>query len=608
MLGRGPQGGDLSQPPAVAVEAVRPAVLRPGAPGGGSRLPAGRPGGARRRRLWALVVVVAFVASLIRSGVGRGQVTNAAGWSQVRAFLAAATDPVLDAEFLRLTAEATLTTVAYAVLGTALATLIGVVGGVLASESFWSPTRSRRPGRPGRSVRALGGWLGARAVLGLPRGVHEAVWALVLVSILGLDPLVAVLGIGIPYGAVTAKVYSELLDEAPHQSFAALRSAGVGRLAALAYSVVPLAFPDMLAYAFYRFECAIRGAAILGTIGAGGLGFQLALSFQSLRYREMWTLIYALVVVCGLADWWSTSLRRPSRLPAARSEPALVAEATPGTHRLGLRRDRRLLLSAVAAPVLVGISVVHLQVDLSTLWSPRAQGLAADLAGSALPPDLGAQTLATLGRLSLETLAMSVIAAVLASVGGMALAFLAASTFIRPDRGVTAHDGRRPRHWGRAAAALLTRAVLLVCRAIPPPVGALILVFVFIPGPLPGALALAVYNLGILGRLMAEVVENLDPRPVRGLRAQGAPGLQAFLYGTVPRALPRFAAYGLYRWEVTIRETVVVGLVGAGGLGTLLALQLAAFDYQGVLATLLALVALTLVVDLLGAGLRRALR
>jgi len=150
--------------------------------------------------------------------------------------------------------------------------------------------------------------------------------------------------------------------------------------------------------------------------------------------------------------------------------------------------------------------------------------------------------------------------------------------------------------------------VLLVCRAIPPPVGALILVFVFIPGPLPGALALAVYNLGILGRLMAEVVENLDPRPVRGLRAQGAPGLQAFLYGTVPRALPRFAAYGLYRWEVTIRETVVVGLVGAGGLGTLLALQLAAFDYQGVLATLLALVALTLVVDLLGAGLRRALR
>ncbi|MDP9453816.1 MAG: ABC transporter permease subunit, partial [Actinomycetota bacterium] len=133
----------------------------------------------------------------------------------------------------------------------------------------------------------------------------------------------------------------------------------------------------------------------------------------------------------------------------------------------------------------------------------------------------------------------------------------------------------------------------MVCRAIPPPVGALLLVFVLFPGPLPGALALGVYNFGILGRLMAEVVENLDPRPVRALRSQGAGAAQSFAYGALPRTLPRFAAYGLYRWEVTIRETVVVGLVGAGGLGSLLALQLAAFDYQAVTATLVALVTLT---------------
>jgi phosphonate transport system permease protein len=155
---------------------------------------------------------------------------------------------------------------------------------------------------------------------------------------------------------------------------------------------------------------------------------------------------------------------------------------------------------------------------------------------------------------------------------------------------------------------MAARGLLLVCRAVPPPVSALLLVFVFFPGPLPGALALGVYNFGILGRLMAEVVENLDPHPVRALRAQGASAAQAFAYGAVPRALPRFAAYGLYRWEVTIRETVVVGLVGAGGLGTLLALQLAAFDYRGVLATVLALIALTFLVDIFSSILRRVLR
>ncbi len=564
------------------------------------------------------MVAAAFLASLVHAGVGQGDVVNPAGWPQVRAFFVAAIDPVLSPDFLRLTLDATLTTVSYAVLGTALASAIGVVGGVLASETFWSPAGVSGPGR--RRIRSVLAWFSARAVLGLPRGVHEAVWALILVNILGLDPLVAVLGIGIPYGAVTAKVYSELLDEAPRQGFAALRSAGVGRLASLSYTLGPLAFPDMLSYTFYRFECAIRGAAILGTIGAGGLGFQLALSFQSLRYQEMWTLIYALVAVCGLADWWSTTLRRRSSLPATPvlELTAPLGDEAPfgdeaggdGASHPALRRDRRLLASAVLASGLVVAAVVHLQIDLSTLWSPRAQRLASDVVTSAFPPDLGSGTLTTLVRLSVETLAMSVLATVLACLGGMALAFLAASTFARPDRGRTApvpgvRLARRP---GRASIVVAARGLLLVCRAVPPPVSALLLVFVFLPGPLPGALALAIYNFGILGRLMAEVVENLDPHPVRALRGQGASAPQAFVYGAVPRALPRFAAYGLYRWEVTIRETVVVGLVGAGGLGTLLALQLAAFDYRGVLATLLALITLTFAVDLLSAAIRRGLR
>jgi phosphonate transport system permease protein len=556
-----------------------------------------------------VAVAAAFLASLVHAGVGRPGVVNPAGWSQVAAFFAAAVDPVLSIDFLRLTLDATLTTVSYAVLGTAVASVIGLVGGVVASEAFWSPAGGRGTGR--RRQGAVFGWFATRMALGLPRGVHEAVWALVLVSILGLDPLVAVLGIGIPYGAVTAKVYSELLDEAPRQGFAALRSAGVGRLAALAYSLGPLAFPDMLSYAFYRFECSIRGAAILGTIGAGGLGFQLALSFRSLRYEEMWTLLYALVAVCGLADWWSTSLRRRSSLPATPvselTAPVDVEDGGGADLQLPLRRDRRLLTSAGVALALVVAAVVHLRVDLSTLWSPRAQRLAGDVATSAFPPDLDPGILATLARLSVETLAMSVLATVLATLGGTALAFLAASTFARPDRSL-ARGGRRTRRPRRAGVAVGARALLLVCRAIPPPVSALLLVFVVLPGPLPGALALAVYNFGILGRLLAEVVENLDPRPVRALRSQGASAAQAFAYGTLPRALPRFAAYGLYRWEVTIRETVVVGLVGAGGLGTLLALQLAAFDYRGVLATLLALFALTFVVDLLSAAIRRSLR
>ena len=563
------------------------------------------------RSTWAVLLAVATAVSLLYAGVGRQDVLNVAGWPQLRRFFAAAIDPAVNPTFLRITWDATLTTLSYAILGTALAVVIGVVGGVVASETWWrgQPASPRRKGRPGRRP-GRAGWVASRAALGLPRGVHEAVWGLFLISVLGLDPLVAVLAIGIPYGAVTAKVYSELIDEAPRHAYAALRTAGVGRLKALSYTSGPLASPDMLSYAFYRFECSIRGAAILGIIGAGGLGFQLALSFQSLRYEEMWTLIYALAAVCGLADWWSTALRRHRPLPAkVVGAPGVGTAWSDGGERLQLRRDRRRSASLVAAVVLVVAAALHLQVDVSTLWSDRAQRLASGIAASSFPPELGSEALATLARLSLETLAMALIATVLASIGAMAVAFVAASRH-RMDDAEPATSGRPARAGPglRGMAALATRGLLLLCRAVPPPVGALLVLFVFRPGPLPGALALAVYNFGILGRLMAEVVENLDPRPVRALRGQGASAVQAFLYGALPRALPRFAAYGLYRWEVTIRETVVVGLVGAGGLGRLLAQQLAAFDYRGVVATLMALVALTLLVDVVSSAVRRSLR
>jgi phosphonate transport system permease protein len=139
-------------------------------------------------------------------------------------------------------------------------------------------------------------------------------------------------------------------------------------------------------------------------------------------------------------------------------------------------------------------------------------------------------------------------------------------------------------------------------------VWALVALFVFVPGILPGAVALGVYTAGVLGRLMAESIENLDRRAARALRAQGASGVQVFGYAVLPAAAPRFAAYGIYRWEVTIRETVVVGVVGGGGLGVLLQTQLALFDYGGAVTTIGSLLVLTMLVDLVGTGLRRAVR
>ena len=547
----------------------------------------GRPGRSPGRRAWAALWLIAVVGALVLGGVGRSEAINADGLPQLGDFFSAALHPRLDAGFLDLTWHAALTTLSYAVLGSALSLIIGLLAGAALSGSLWRGARSgsRQAHRPA-------GRLVGRGLLVVPRAIHEVVWGLFFLSVLGLDPMVAVLAIGIPYGAMSAKVFAEILDDAPRAPAATLRAAGAARATSLLYGVLPAALPDLVSYSFYRFECAIRGAAILGLVGAGGLGFQLALSFQALRYEEMWTFIYALVILSGAVDLWSARVR--ARALAGGRPPAAGGPPRP-------RRDRLLWGSLLALAVLVPICAVHVGLDASVLWSRRARELFGDAVQSAWPPDLGSGELAEIARASLDTAAMSVLAIAFAFVGAAALAFPAAAGS-RLRRG----EGRGARTGAVRMAAASIRLLLLFLRAVPPPVGAFLLLLVLFPGVLPGALALGLYNLGILGRLMAESVENLDDTAAGAIRASGAGSPQSLLYGTLPAVFPRFMAYGLYRWEVAIRETVVVGVVGAGGLGVLLQERISAFDYAGLVTVLLALIVLTLAVDVLSAAMRRA--
>lgn len=551
-----------------------------GLPLGGMRGHLGTEGRSRRRstatsgrasrRWWLLLLLAALSWSLWDAGVGRDAVLNPGGWTVARRFLDGAAEPDLSGPYLAQVLTATLVTLAYATLGTALSVLLGLLGGLAVSRTWWR-------GRGWRPRGGSAGWLTVRAGLALPRGIHEAVWGLLLVIVLGPDPLTGVLAIAIPYGAITAKVYADLLDEAPRAPYTALLGAGGSRLAGCVYGLLPHTAADMLSYALYRFDCAIRSAVILGIVGAGGLGLLLDSAFRDLSYDRMWTSIYALLLVCGLGDLLSRRLRRRV---AARSS----------------RGDRALVFAAVLGGGAVVASWAYLGVDIASLWSQRARTEASYVAGAAWPPQLPAGGALALVEASVQTLQMSVVAMVTAGVAAIVLAPVAARARGEPVGPVQRILGG------------VFRSVLLLARAVPPPVWALLLLFVMHPGLLPGALALAAYNLGVLGRLGAEVVEDLDPTPARAVRSHGAGRAAVFGYAVLPLAAPRFLAYALYRWEVAVRETVIVGLVGAGGLGYLLARQLAAFDWRGGAATIAALVLLTFLVDLVSSAVRQALR
>lgn len=555
--------------------------------------------------LWGLAGLGAIVLSLIAAGLFQRDVLNPNGLPQLWRFVRAAASPDLSSELLQVTLQATVTTLAYAVCGTFISVLLGVVGGILGSEVWWLaivPNRQRQRLPPV--------WLVMRLLLAIPRAIHELIWGLFFVSLWGLDPLTAILAIALPFGAITAKVFSEILDETPRQSLHVLLNSGVAPPTAFCYSLLPQAFLNLLSYGFYRFECSIRSAAVLGIIGAGGLGYEILLSLQSLRYEQLWTFFYALFGLNGLVDFGSAWLRRrlgcASRLDLNLSRRRSEVAGNSSTQKQALgTRSLDLPLLGIGLLFLIPFCFGFVNPNFSKLWATRTVQMLGDITQSSFPPDWS--IVPQLIPLSLETLAMSVLAIALAGLGGMVLAFPAASNQVLSEAD---SSPKRVHSIGGVSVGLriVSRVLLLMSRAIPAPIWALVVLFVVFPGILPGAIALGLHNLGILGRLKAEGIENLDARPLQALRSQGIPEPLVFLYGVFPLTLPRFLAYDLYRWEVCMRETVIVGLVGAGGLGRLLTEQLSSFDYRGIVVTLGCFLVLTWVVDGISTMARRSLR
>jgi phosphonate transport system permease protein len=200
-------------------------------------------------------------------------------------------------------------------------------------------------------------------------------------------------------------------------------------------------------------------------------------------------------------------------------------------------------------------------------------------------------------QLSLDTLKMSLLAIGFSGGGMLLTVLLGART--TADGTLTLSDGP-----AGTIAFLSIRWSYVLARGIPELFWAMFLLFVFTPGILPGALALAVHNYGILGKLCSEIIEDMDIRPIRSLRSSGAGLGQTLFYGVLPALTPQFLTYSLYRWEEIIRTTIVVGFVSAGGLGREFKLSMNWFHYTEVTLYLISYFLLVILVDLLSGGLR----
>ena len=221
-------------------------------------------------------------------------------------FLATFFPLALSADFLQLIIKSTLETLAIATAGMAIAMVIATPLSLIVTRSLSISRIGPGPGWwSGRLLR-----IPARFLLMFFRSIPEIVWALLFVRAVGLGPAAGVLAIGVTYGGMLGKVYSEIFESGDTRPTQALLESGSGRLGAFIYGMFPVALPELVSYSVYRWECAIRASVIMGFVGAGGLGMQMELSMRMLNGGEVSTMLLVFLVLVVLADGISAVLRR----------------------------------------------------------------------------------------------------------------------------------------------------------------------------------------------------------------------------------------------------------------------------------------------------------
>ena len=263
--------------------------------------------------VWSVLFILTFLGSYRLAQVKPLLLLEPEGRRNIWRFVTGMFPPDLSWDFVSLLGRPIIETIQLSLMGTFMAVVIGFPLGLLATRSltFAGILNEREMVDSRRRVFLLrkGTYLLVRAILSLFRTIPEFVWAFMFVRAVGLGPFPGVLAIGISYGGMLGKVYSEILDHVSPGPLEALQATGASRLAIFLYGLLPQALPNLVSYTLYRWECAIRASTILGFVGAGGIGQQLEISMRMFNFNQVLTLVAILFVMVAGVDVLSAKVR-----------------------------------------------------------------------------------------------------------------------------------------------------------------------------------------------------------------------------------------------------------------------------------------------------------
>ncbi len=391
-----------------------------------------------------------------------------------------------------------------------------------------------------------------RNLFAIPRAIHELVWGLLLQGVYGLGPLIAIIAISIPYSFLFAKVVSDQIDTSSKREITTLKQLGASPFHILSTCLIPKIKTILLDFGGYRFECALRGATLLGIFGLGGIGTELSLTLKSLQFKEMWTSLWLLLGSMYIVEILIKKIRLESK-------------------------NIRLNLNNFSISITIIIIIF--------LYS-----LGNIIQDNFIIPEISNYAIFNLPNITEFKLALSSLNYIVLAANTLILTLLSAflSTSIPPILVIICQNKIWLKFLGN---------IWIFMRLIPPPVTALLLLMCFKPSISIAVLALGIHNIGIMGRQLIDGISNLNTNYYSELISVGTNPSMAWLYGVMSRQSRSYLSYAAYRMDVILRETTIVGVVGGVGLGWQLQESLTSFAWAEVISIIITYIIITITIE-----------
>lgn len=423
----------------------------------------------------------------------------------------------------------------------------------------------------------------SRLVISFFRSIPELVVALVAVVLFGVGQVAGVIALAFTSIGMIGRLSGTALDQLPKEPSLALSAIGASKLQIALAARLPALWPQVLSIALYRLDINLRASTMLGVVGAGGVGLLLRSTVGNLDYQAAMGVIIVIAGFVLLTELLSNLLRRRVLFPPTDYEikaPNFPQVRPPVTRNRVITRT--LIFGFI---ILLWQSVFYLANAVGDAdWN--LENFSAVASGLVFPDFVSNSEDIFLGVG--ETLAIATVATLLGGILGIVVGVMSV-------RDVT----------GSWIGYLIARGFLVFKRAFPTVVLALLLVVAFGLGPNAGIIALSIGTGGILAKLIGDSLEELDRRPIEALVAIGASKSQQFVSGWLPQFLPTLVGHLIYSFDINIRYSTVLGIIGAGGIGFILLGALRAYDYHTASAVIYLVFVAIVLLETLSNWLRR---